>query len=452
MRAAQLRVHEVLGMLRRRWKMIVFPTILIAVVCTIGAYMLPRKYESTTTMLVRPDQSIRSLSGYDLMAAFEEQLRNISEILMSRSFLEVVVDSMGYFQPGMEQAQREAVVSKVSSALSTSRLGSDSFSISYTDSDPRVAQKGASMVANLFILTKTELENRQNQQTVDFLERKVEEYRLLFEASTRSLVSSMQQDVNDLPTETRTLYSQVNDSEHEMAANAARLKTYQDALAVLSTLADLLKNSPEVLRTESGKQPLLELQREDLTYVSELRILLAKYDEATRRYTAKFPEVDKLEVQLVELLDRMHKGVDSEIYKLQNKQAGLEKHRSQTVEELKKSSVVTRTNQDKQTTYDVNQKLYNEMKLKLEQARLAMDVGSRGANQFIVLDPAPLPTHATKPNRTLIVGAGLGVGILFGLLLAFAAELFDTTLRGPRHIEIYKKPVIALLPQSRRRS
>ena len=262
MRAAQLRVHEVLGMLRRRWKMIVFPTILIAVVCTIGAYMLPRKYESTTTMLVRPDQSIRSLSGYDLMAAFEEQLRNISEILMSRSFLEVVVDSMGYFQPGMEQAQREAVVSKVSSALSTSRLGSDSFSISYTDSDPRVAQKGASMVANLFILTKTELENRQNQQTVDFLERKVEEYRLLFEASTRSLVSSMQQDVNDLPTETRTLYSQVNDSEHEMAANAARLKTYQDALAVLSTLADLLKNSPEVLRTESGKQPLLELQRE----------------------------------------------------------------------------------------------------------------------------------------------------------------------------------------------
>ena len=129
MRAAQLRVHEVLGMLRRRWKMIVFPTILIAVVCTIGAYMLPRKYESTTTMLVRPDQSIRSLSGYELMGAFEEQLRNISEIMMSRSFLEVVVDSMGYGQPGMSQGQRDVVLAKVSSALSTSRLGSDSFSI-----------------------------------------------------------------------------------------------------------------------------------------------------------------------------------------------------------------------------------------------------------------------------------------------------------------------------------
>lgn len=450
MRTAQLRTREIVGMFRRRWKMIAIPALLVTTICVIGAFVLPRKYESTTTILVRPDQSIKTLTGYEMMAAFEEQLRNFGEIIMSRRFLEAAVDSMGYSSVGQSEAQQDALVSKVRGALSTSRLGSDSFTILYSDSDPQVAQKGAATIANLFIMTKTELENRQNQQTVDFLEKKVEEYRRLFEASTRSLVTTMKQDVDELPTEIKTLYGQISDLEKDMGANSSKLKVYQDALAVLGTLSDLLKNSPEVLRTESGKQPLLELQREDLPFVNELRSILAKYDESTRRYTAKFPEVDKLEGQLVELLDRMHKGVDNEIYKLQGRQSNLEKRRGQIIEELKKSSVATRTNQDKQSNYDINQKLYNEMKLKLEQARLAFDVGSRGANQFIILDPAALPTHATKPNRMMIMGSGFALGIILGLLLAVVAELFDTTLRTPRHVETYQKPVIALLPDTRR--
>lgn len=449
MRAAQLKVREVVGVFRRRWRMVALPTLIVFVACVIGAFVLPRKYESSTTILVRPDQSLKTLSGYEMMAAFEEQLRNFGEIITSRKFLEEVVDSLGYGKPGLVQAQRDALVAKVKSALSTSRIGSDSFSITYSDSDPQEALRGCEKVADMFIYTKTELENRQNQQTVEFLENKVGEYRQLFDASTRSLVTSMKQDVDELPTETRTLYDQVGVLERDMATINARLKTYQDALSVLGTLIDLLKNSPEVLRSESGKQPLLELQREDLPYVAELRVILTKYDEATRRYTSKFPEVDKLESQLVELLDRMHKGVENEIYKQQTQLTGLEKRRGQVVEELKKSSVATRTNQDKQTNYEINQKLYNEMKLKLEQARLALEVGSRGANQFIILDPAVLPTRATKPNRSMIIAGGLGLGLLLGVVIAVVTELFDTTLRSPRHVEVYQKPVIALLPNGR---
>lgn len=451
MRTAQLRVREVAGMLRRRWRLVVFPCAIVTIICIVGAFVLPRRYESSTTILVRPDQSLKSLTGFEMMAAFEEELRNFGEIIISRHFLEALVDTLGYSTPGQTEAQRDVLVAAVRSALSTSKLGSDSFTITYTSSDPFEAQKGASTVANLFITTKIDLENRQNQQTVEFLEGKVQEYRQLFEASTRSLVTSMKQDVDELPTETRTLYSQVSSIESDISNNNQRLRTYQDALNVLSTLSDLLKNSPEVLRTESGKQPLLELQREDLPFVSELRTLLTKYDESTRRYTAKFPDVDKLEGQLVELLDRMHKGVENEIYKLQTQQNSLEKHRTQIVEELKKSSVASRTNQDKQTNYDINQKLYNEMKLKLEQARLAMDIGSRGANQFIILDPASLPTRATKPNRMMIMAGGFGFGLLLGVVLAMIIELFDTTLRTPKHLEVYQKPVIALLPDARRK-
>jgi capsular polysaccharide biosynthesis protein len=38
-------------------------------------------------------------------------------------------------------------------------------------------------------------------------------------------------------------------------------------------------------------------------------------------------------------------------------------------------------------------------------------------------------------------------GLMLGLLAAAAAELLDTTIRSPREIESYKKPIIALIPE-----
>jgi capsular polysaccharide biosynthesis protein len=49
----------------------------------------------------------------------------------------------------------------------------------------------------------------------------------------------------------------------------------------------------------------------------------------------------------------------------------------------------------------------------------------------------------------MLIPAGLGLGFLLGVLAAVLAELFDTTVRLPKDIEIYEKPVIALLPDAR---
>jgi uncharacterized protein involved in exopolysaccharide biosynthesis len=129
----------------------------------------------------------------------------------------------------------------------------------------------------------------------------------------------------------------------------------------------------------------------------------------------------------------------------------MERRRSQLIEELKKSSTATRLNEDVQSNYEADRRQYEAMKAKLEQARLTQEVSSRGADQFIVLDPAYLPIVPTKPNRKLIVAGGIGLGLLLGIFSALAVELFDTTVRTPKDIQIYNKPIIALLPDGRER-
>jgi polysaccharide biosynthesis transport protein len=65
----------------------------------------------------------------------------------------------------------------------------------------------------------------------------------------------------------------------------------------------------------------------------------------------------------------------------------------------------------------------------------------------VIIDPARVPAKPTKPNRALIVGGGVGVGLLLGLVAAIAAELLDSTIRSPREIEVFRKPIIGLLPE-----
>ena len=451
MTSAQIHSQEVKTFIRRRWKTIVLPCLLVTALCIFGAYSLPRKYESSTTILVRPDETLHPIQGYEMSLAFEEQLRNFNEILYSRTVVLALADSLGLATSSKTEAEKLAIVTDLSGNITTTRLGSDSFKIGFVDTNPARAQRAARILTDLFIQVKLSVANRQNTQTVEFYESKVQEYREGFDESVKSLVSTLKQNLDELPVESRALYSQIDEVERMITSNDSRLRILRESLNTLKTFPEFIRLHPGALGTESGTQRLLELQQEDLPFVSKLRYLAARYDSTARRFTPMFPEVTLLEDQIVEHLERMRVGIETEIAKQQTQEAIWEKRRSQLIEELKTSSTVARLNEDKQSNFELNRKMYDDMRMKLEQARLAQEVGSRGANQFIVLDPAFLPIRPTKPNRTMIVGGGLGFGLLLGILSAIVLELLDTTVRTPRDMQIYNKPIIALLPDGRER-
>jgi uncharacterized protein involved in exopolysaccharide biosynthesis len=105
-------------------------------------------------------------------------------------------------------------------------------------------------------------------------------------------------------------------------------------------------------------------------------------------------------------------------------------------------------NEDVRSTYDVYNKLYNDMKVKLEQARTTRDLGEKGAEQYIVIDPPDLPVNPSKPNKFLLIFGGIAIGLFVGFLSAGFMELFDTRIRTTNDIEVYDKPVLAYLPAS----
>jgi len=117
------------------------------------------------------------------------------------------------------------------------------------------------------------------------------------------------------------------------------------------------------------------------------------------------------------------------------------------VDNLKQSSINQTVNENVQGDYEMYKKLYDEMKLKLEQAQTARDLGQKGASQFVIIDPAQAPTSPSKPNRIQLILGGFGLGLFIGFISVVLKEMLDTTLRRARDIEIYRKPVIAFITE-----
>lgn len=441
LRTAQFSIDELKGIFRRRRKLLYYPLLVVTIVCAVGAYLMPRKYTSSTTILVQQKGILNPLVNYTMAVtmANEDKLATFEQIIYSRMVIQSLIDSLGLETPTSTEGERQALIKAVQKNIETDRRGSDSFSLTYVDTDPVRSQRAAALLAQLFIDANLQVENQQNDNAVKFFENKLDELRIKFEASQKELVTTMSQRLGDMPAEARTMYDQLQGFEKRITEIDSRLGSYQSALTSL-------RSFPEAPKDESGKQSLYDLIRLDLPFGNDLRDLLAKYDDLSKRYTPKYPEVVKMGSQLTELLQRMRTAVEGEMVKQQNDRWEVERRRTETVDRIKQMNISARVDQDKESNYGIYRNLYDEMKVKLEQARTNRDLGSNSANQFIIIDPPIVPTEPSKPNRPMIIGGGFGAGLVLGLLAIILAEIFDTRLRTFRDIEVYRKPVVAYIP------
>jgi uncharacterized protein involved in exopolysaccharide biosynthesis len=341
-----------------------------------------------------------------------------------------------------EIVDEQAVLARIRSRIKTERRGSDSFRISYMSSDAVKSQRVVALLADGFIQTILGSEGQRNEQAVKFFEEKMNELRSKYESSQRKVVGALKTRIDMMPKDSKDRYTQVEAIEKQIQEFDVKIAMYHEKLTEL-------KPFPEALETEPGRQTLYELQRAAIPFADELKLTLAKYDDITRRYKGTYPEVLRVRGQLTDLLARIQKAIAGEIQKQEPTRWDLEQRRARLVEELKESSIAQTLDQDMESDYDLYKKLYDEMKIKLEQAITTRDLGRTATNQFMIIDPPLVPTQPTSPNRPLVIVGGLLVGLFLGFVTVIFKELLDTTIRTPRDIEVYGKPVIAFITESR---
>lgn len=442
MRSAQFTLHQALTVLKRRRRFLIVPPIIVTAICIVGALYLPRRYESSTTIWVQKDEILNPLVSFTMAVqmASEDRLRTFEEIVYSRNTIETLLDSLGTKASSMSTTAWDELVDKTKASIRTDKSGSDSFTMRFVDSDPVRAQRAVSTLARLFIRTRLQAEYQRNEYTVKFFEGKLKEYEQSYDKSQHNVLSLLRTRARQLPGGGSSLTARFDLVTEKIRETSDAIRDQRRALANIEVF-------PAGFRTDRGRVALSELSRADVAGSAELRALVSGYDSVLIRFTPKHPDVSRFETLISASLERMRVVTQSQIDMLDGRLADLKKNREEMIQSITESSISEKVDQETESNYTFYQQLYSEMRVKLEQARIAQELGRNAEKGFVIIDPARVPVKPSKPNRVLIIAGGMGVGMLLGLLSAAIAELLDSTIRSPREIESYRKPIIGLLPE-----
>jgi succinoglycan biosynthesis transport protein ExoP len=98
--------------------------------------------------------------------------------------------------------------------------------------------------------------------------------------------------------------------------------------------------------------------------------------------------------------------------------------------------------------YGLAKQTYEEMSRRSEQSETAKDLEEHKAGENLeVLDPASDPMTPAEPNRPQMAAIGTGAGLMFGIVLAAAKEMKNTSLKNLKDVRAYTNlPVLSSIP------
>lgn len=440
MHQAQVAVSEVKRFFKRRRKILIIVPVLVVALSITAAYVLPPKYQSSITILVQRDETLNPMIRYNMAVAMasEDRLKSFNEIIYSRSTMNMLIDTLDLTEGDLSRKKRDQLIEKVRSNIGTRLKASDSFTITYTDTKPKRAKKAVSLLSDYFIKTKLELENQRNQQTVKFFKDKLEELKKTVEEKEQEIAAQMQENIKQSPREDRGLQSDLEAVEDNLSELEQSMRQNRKRLELVQA----------VNKGDRKLDALYQLSLSRLPSGDALKKTLNQYDNLTQKYTAEFPKVKEARSNLYELTEQISSELESEIYEQKSQQTFLVQKKKELVNSIEKSTLAQQETKGSRVDYEVYNDLYNEMKVKLEQAQTSRDLGKSAKNQFVVIDPPIVPIEPSKPNKKLLLAGGVAVGLFLGFMCAAIAELLDTTVRRPEHIEKFQKPVVAFIPEA----
>jgi polysaccharide chain length determinant protein (PEP-CTERM system associated) len=449
---------------KHRW-LVIIPFCLALIVGIYLSLTMPKIYQASTLMLIRPQQVPKDYVQSIVTADIESRIRSISQQILSRSNLEKIINQFNLFSDPEQQDmfvedKIDDLRSRIAIELSATekRQEADSFTISFMGSDPRETMRVANGLSTLFIDENLKEREAEAVDTTVFLDDQLRTMReRLKEVETR-LGAYRKKYMGELPEQLDSNLRILDNLQRQLSESEDRLRDEKNRLAILeneikATKASLATGS--AVPTESSEAvTLLQLK-------NQLADLQASYTE-------QHPDVIRLKARIADMENKLKSGElqtateanttynegqllsskilgdqlrqQSEIKaEIENLEVDIRKIKyqitiyQQRIERTPKREeelmTLNRDYQNIQASYSslLNRKLEAEIAVNMER--------KQKGEQFSILDSARLPREPISPNMKrlfmLAIMAGLGVGA--GLI--FLLDYFDTSLKKPDEFE-----------------
>jgi polysaccharide biosynthesis protein PslE len=472
----QLSFKEFLIVLFKHKMKIVAAFLATFITVSIGTLMVPRIYESTSSILIkfgreyvyRPEvgEKPTNVPRTEMVGIIHAE----TQIITSKDLIDRVIGAVGLQQiypdlasssgPAVqESARRRFMQNLIVQGLEDSGV----IRLSFQHNDPKVAARVVNVLVEKF--KDKHLETFVDAKTSSFLEAKAAEYSKKLQETEQKLENlKMKHSTYDLEQQRTLLLQQraqldsgYKASQDQIAEFGKKLSSLNGQVTSVTENARGYTESDRYKVMDDGKSKLLELQLQE-------QQLLKKYTETSQHVVQIRNEIKTVQAflkqQEEELRNRLPVGhpvyqdlqrqimsAKADHQSQQAKSAVLRQQVAQLDAALQKLSQPENELRDLQRQLATNEQNYQTYAAKLEEARIIEDMNRAKMTNISVIQNASVPIFPVKPRVQFNLMLGFFLGIFLGVGIALLAEFLSQTFSTAESVERrLNVPVLAIVP------
>jgi polysaccharide chain length determinant protein (PEP-CTERM system associated) len=475
---------EIKGIVRRRrWQFLV-PFFCGWALVWGASWLIHSTYRSGTLILIEQPSVPEKYVVSNIDSDIQQQLDSITQQILSRTRLLRIIDKLGLYPQDRKRKNPDDLVEKMRKDIEIELSHGDdkklsAFNIYYASRDPKMAQLATAELANLFITEKLEQRERRSESTTNFLEDQVDQARAKLAEQEARVRVFKDQHLGELPTQMQSNLQILAGLQNQVQANQDSLNRAKQQNTYLESLINQYRSMDRGSKSaEGGQVGLAEVDK-------ELDQLKAQLADLTSHYTDKHPDVRKTKEQIARTeqmrarivadmnspannskpepvaptpldpksapLLELESQLKANRLEITNREAEIKDEQNKILQyqgRLNMAPVMEQQFADITRDYDQSKANYESLLKKKNESEMSTDLEkTQQGEHFRMLDPPNLPVKPYKPNRLLLCGAGLAVGLVFGGGFAFGQEKLSGKIYSEREIKrLVPFEVIAEIP------
>lgn len=469
----ELTMQDYMGILKRRFWLILVSTIALLGIGTGVSYVIPPQYVSQTLVLIEqqkvPEDYVKPVVNEDLNG----RLASMKEQILSRSRLQPIIERYNLY-PGNTYTldDRIALTQKAIGVkpipAGPASHGIPGFFITFKARDARTAQQVCTEITSLFVSANLTARQESAEGTTSFLKQQLADSKTNLDEQDAKLAAFERKYIGKLPEQeasnTNTLQALTTqlDASTQVVSRMQQDETFLETMIaqhpqeavhtdpVTGVTDDNLKTQlKEALSQQEELEALYTPDHPDVVAirrkVANLRAEIAHSSEAPAKTTAAAavhndsPQLQQLKAQL--------RAAQQSLAGAKQEQARIQKQIGTYEARIESSPMVEEEYKQVTRDHETALQFYNTLLTKMNESSMATALEHRQqGEQFSIMDAANLPDSPTFPNRLMFAGGGFAAGLALGLALAAFFEYRDTSLRDERDIWAFTKlPTLAII-------
>jgi polysaccharide biosynthesis transport protein len=422
----QSEISEYIKIVLRHKLLALAVTLAVFAAAGVWTYTTKRLYTSSVNIQIDPEQAVLPYKEvYDSVTADPKYLLTQAQVLKSEALARRIVTQLNLASASNSDEVARQARGFASRLVVTPVDNTQVVKVSYRSEDPVFAARAINTLADEYANYNVESKRDSNTKAKEFLGAELSKQKQKLEQSEQALVQYSRAHNMLLPSDgTNAITQKLNDLNREMTKVEAEVIANQYQ-ALKSTTLD---NFPEGLKTNVMRD--LESRRSTL----ELKL-----STLTVQFGPKWPEVITLGKELADVRQQLVNGMRRAL-----EQANAEYNLSVAHRERLATALAAQSRLADQLTQDSIQ--YNILKRDVDTDRQIhegllqrlketdVSAGLKSGNVHVI-DRGYVATLPSSPNVPLNLVLGLTLGLLSGVMCAFAVEYLDQTVASPEDVE-----------------